>query len=62
MTEPLFTQCCQNIIGCKTCMEQWLEHSDTCAKCRGSVEGNSMFEVNGLSEAFSVLRSLFEEE
>ncbi|CAL8342203.1 unnamed protein product [Arctogadus glacialis] len=62
MTEPLYTQCCQNLIGCKTCVEEWLRSSDTCAKCRGCVEGNSMFEVKGLSEALSVLRSLFEEE
>ncbi|XP_062401071.1 uncharacterized protein LOC134092282 [Sardina pilchardus] len=62
MTEPIFTQCCQTLIGCKTCVEEWHRNSDTCAKCRGSVEGDSMFEVKGLSEALSVLRSLFEEE
>ncbi|KAL2095614.1 hypothetical protein ACEWY4_007762 [Coilia grayii] len=62
MTEPLFMQCCQNLIGCKTCVEEWHGNSDTCAKCRGSIEGSSMFEVKGLSEALSVLGSLFEEE
>ncbi|KAL2089165.1 hypothetical protein ACEWY4_016064 [Coilia grayii] len=62
MTEPLFMQCCKNLIGCKTCVEEWHGNSDTCAKCRGSIEGSSMFEVKGLSEALSVLGSLFEEE
>ncbi|XP_051276876.1 uncharacterized protein LOC127375083 [Dicentrarchus labrax] len=60
--EPVFTQCCRSIIGCKTCVEQWQETSVHCAKCRENTAGNDIFEVNGLSEAFSVLRSLFEEE
>ncbi|KAL7400249.1 hypothetical protein ABVT39_009212 [Epinephelus coioides] len=60
--EPVFTECCRSIIGCKTCVEQWQLTSVHCAKCRGNTEGSNIFEVNGLSEAFSVLRSLFEEE
>ncbi|XP_035981082.1 uncharacterized protein LOC105935689 isoform X2 [Fundulus heteroclitus] len=60
--EPVFTQCCQSIIGCKTCVEQWQETSVHCAKCRVNTAGNNILEVNGLSEAFSVLSSLFQEE
>ncbi|KAI7811354.1 hypothetical protein IRJ41_013630 [Triplophysa rosa] len=43
-------------------VEQWQETSVHCAKCRGNTAGNNIFEINGLSEAFAVLRSLFEEE
>lgn len=43
-------------------VQQWQSTSVHCVKCRGSTEGSNIFEVNGLSEAFSVLRSLFEEE
>ncbi|KAF0037573.1 hypothetical protein F2P81_010447 [Scophthalmus maximus] len=60
--EPVFTQCCQSIIGCKPCVEQWQETSVHCAKCRVSTADNNILEVHGLSEAFSVLRSLFDEE
>lgn len=59
---PVFTQCCRSMIGCKTCVEQWQETSVHCAKCRGNTTDNNIFEINGLSETFSVLRSLFEEE
>ncbi|KAI7807114.1 hypothetical protein IRJ41_022630, partial [Triplophysa rosa] len=60
--EPVFTECCRSIIGCKTCVEQWQETSVHCAKCRGNTAGNNIFEINGVSEALAVLRSLFEEE
>ncbi|XP_034736349.1 uncharacterized protein LOC117949883 [Etheostoma cragini] len=59
--EPVFTLCCRSIIGCKTCVEQWQETSVHCAKCRENTAGNNILQVNGLSEVFSVLRSLFEE-
>ncbi|KAF0031965.1 hypothetical protein F2P81_016520 [Scophthalmus maximus] len=60
--EPVFTQFCQSLIGCKTCVEQWQETSVHCAKCRVNTADNNILEVHGLSEAFSVLRSLFDEE
>ncbi|XP_013883193.1 rho-related protein racD [Austrofundulus limnaeus] len=59
--QPMFALCCQSIIGCKTCLERWHETSAHCAKCRGNNAGNKMFEVRGLGEAFSVLRSLVDE-
>lgn len=59
--QPVFSLCCQSIIGCKTCLERWHETSVHCAKCRGNNAGNKMFEVRGLGEAFSVLRSLVDE-
>jgi len=55
-------QCCKSIIGCKTCVEQWQETSNYCAKCRGNSTHSNVFVVNGLAETFSVLKSLFEEE
>ncbi|XP_028283980.1 uncharacterized protein LOC114450189 [Parambassis ranga] len=58
--EPVFTDCCRSIIGCKTCVMQWQMTSEHCAKCRGRTTGT--FEVNGLTEVLSVLRPFFEEE
>ncbi|XP_044224762.1 E3 ubiquitin-protein ligase UHRF2-like [Thunnus albacares] len=60
--EPVFAQCCRSIIGCKTCVERWQQTFVHCPKCRGNTAGNNIFEVTGLLEAFSVLRSLFEED
>ncbi|XP_026098658.1 E3 ubiquitin-protein ligase UHRF2-like isoform X2 [Carassius auratus] len=60
--EPVFTECCRSIIGCKTCVVQWQETSVHCAKCRGNTANNTIYEINGLSDTFSVLRSLYEEE
>lgn len=59
--EPMFSLCCQSITGCKTCMERWYKTSMQCAKCRRDNAGNKMFEVHGLGEALSVLRSLVNE-
>lgn len=43
-------------------VEQWQETFDYCAKCRGNSTQSNAFEVNGLAETFSVLKSLFEDE
>ncbi|XP_042284546.1 E3 ubiquitin-protein ligase CHFR-like [Thunnus maccoyii] len=61
IVEPVFAQCCRSIIGCKACMERWQQTSVYCPKCRGNTAENNIFEVTGLLEAFSVLRSLFED-
>ena len=34
-TEPLVPKCCNNILVCKVCMQEWLLHSHTCPHCRG---------------------------
>ncbi|XP_017273892.1 ras-related C3 botulinum toxin substrate 1 isoform X2 [Kryptolebias marmoratus] len=59
--EPMFSLCCQSFVGCKACVERRRETSENCAKCRGRNAGNNMLEVRGLGDAFSVLRSLFNE-
>ncbi|XP_051784488.1 uncharacterized protein LOC127527993 [Erpetoichthys calabaricus] len=55
--EPVLSWCCRSIIGCKTCVEQWLETSQHCAKCREA--NNGVIEVTVLTAAFSVLKSFF---
>ncbi|XP_077398327.1 uncharacterized protein LOC144033843 [Festucalex cinctus] len=57
VNKPIFTQCCRSIIGCKACVELWRKTSAQCAKCRSDTKANTMFEVAGLSDPFSVLRS-----
>ncbi|XP_028656977.2 uncharacterized protein LOC114651192 isoform X1 [Erpetoichthys calabaricus] len=58
--EPVLSRCCRSIIGCKTCVEQWLETSPHCAKCREA--NNGVIEVTGLTAAFSVLKSFFTDQ
>nr|XP_024661071.1 uncharacterized protein LOC112436095 [Maylandia zebra] len=56
--DPVFSLCCRSIIGCKTCVEQWQETSQHCAKCRES--NNGVLQITGLTAAFSVLKSFLQ--
>ncbi|KAK7168473.1 hypothetical protein R3I94_002520 [Phoxinus phoxinus] len=34
MEEPMFSTCCESLVGCQTCVEQWRLTADHCLKCR----------------------------
>lgn len=61
MEDPVFSVCCQNLIGCRQCIDEWQQNSPHCAKCRQITEGRNVFTVNGLSDALGVFTAISEE-
>ncbi|XP_067303713.1 uncharacterized protein [Pseudorasbora parva] len=55
MERPVFTSCCRSVLGCKVCIDQWMENSRQCPKCRS--EGVVITEVAGLSNVLEVTNS-----
>ncbi len=54
--EPLFVTCCQQVLGCKNCIENWINTRHSCPLCRS--EAPQMFKINGYDQLLDYLRSI----
>lgn len=50
---PVYTPCCQRLVGCKGCIEHWLEDHGTCPHCSSAAINPS--ELKGLGETLSMI-------
>ena len=50
MDSPLFSPCCNRILGCRVCLHNWFAHSPTCPDCKQGVTTTEWLEVKGLQE------------
>ncbi|XP_070409094.1 uncharacterized protein [Nothobranchius furzeri] len=55
VVEPIVATCCQSLIGCLTCTEEWKKNSAFCPKCRADEFGINTVRVTGLSDALAAL-------
>ncbi len=53
---PFYQPCCQQLVGCKSCVDRWLDDHDTCLHC--SSEGVIPSELKGVDELLSVVCAL----
>ncbi|XP_076851625.1 uncharacterized protein LOC143502797 isoform X1 [Brachyhypopomus gauderio] len=58
MADPIVSSCCQSLIGCRICIEEWQITSATCPKCRADDFSVNTHRLNGLSEALDTLRNI----
>ncbi|KAL2087177.1 hypothetical protein ACEWY4_018236 [Coilia grayii] len=58
LQEPMVSTCCESIVGCKTCIQQCLDASDVCPKCRGNDFTNHVHRLCGLMDALSALADI----
>ncbi|XP_016397389.1 guanylate-binding protein 1-like [Sinocyclocheilus rhinocerous] len=58
MNEPMVSSCCQSLIGCRICIEEWQINSPFCPKCRAGDSGNNIQRLMGLSDALAALRNI----
>lgn len=58
MEEPMFSTCCDSLVGCRTCVEQWLLTADHCLKCRAQEFDSKVHQVKGLSAFLSSFKEI----
>lgn len=58
MEEPMFSTCCESLVGCRTCVEQWLLTADHCLKCRAQEFDSKVHQVKGLSAFLSSFKEI----
>ncbi|XP_076863841.1 uncharacterized protein LOC143516130 [Brachyhypopomus gauderio] len=58
MAEPMFATCCNSLIGCKVCVQQWQETSDQCMRCRGDHFSFNVHRLAGLTEVLGVIQDI----
>ncbi|XP_030589338.1 uncharacterized protein LOC115782935 isoform X1 [Archocentrus centrarchus] len=58
MEEPMFSTCCESLVGCRTCVEQWLLTADHCLKCRAEEFDRRVHQVKGLHAVLSLLKEI----
>ncbi|RVE63439.1 hypothetical protein OJAV_G00136260 [Oryzias javanicus] len=58
VVEPMVSTCCQSLIGCRSCTEEWQKNSIFCPKCRADDFGHNMQRLTGISDALSVFKDL----
>ncbi|XP_076850044.1 uncharacterized protein LOC143498996 [Brachyhypopomus gauderio] len=59
MVVPMFAVCCQSLIGCKLCNEEWLRTSTQCLRCRAENFASHVHVVLGLCDVLLALRDAF---
>ncbi|XP_076830207.1 uncharacterized protein LOC143476104 isoform X2 [Brachyhypopomus gauderio] len=59
MVVPMFAVCCQSLIGCKLCIEEWLRTSTQCLRCRAENFASHVHVVLGLCDVLLALRDAF---
>ncbi|XP_034031122.1 uncharacterized protein LOC117514662 [Thalassophryne amazonica] len=58
--DPMVTSCCNSIVACRICLEQWKNNSEFCPKCQASGIDVNMQRLIGLSEVFTALQKILE--
>ncbi|XP_051945323.1 uncharacterized protein LOC127617357 [Xyrauchen texanus] len=58
MEEPMFSTCCESLVGCRTCVEQWLLTADHCLKCRAQEVDSEVHQVKGISAFLSSFKEI----
>uniref|UniRef100_A0A1A8LH55 RING-type domain-containing protein n=1 Tax=Nothobranchius pienaari TaxID=704102 RepID=A0A1A8LH55_9TELE len=61
MSKPMFSTCCQSLLGCQTCVEHWLLNTNYCLKCRAEDFEFKVHEVKGLSAVLAFLKEVHTE-
>ena len=50
VTKPQFMVCCQRIVGCEGCLNNWFADHNTCPHCAQPVSDETCIEVKGLDD------------
>ena len=50
MDTPLFSPCCNRILGCSVCLHNWFAHNSSCPHCKQAVTATEWLEVKGLQQ------------
>ncbi|XP_039528959.1 uncharacterized protein LOC120480077 [Pimephales promelas] len=58
ISEPMLSECCRSIIGCRACIEEWALTSNQCLKCRSEFSVLNIIRVAGLSTVLDVVKEL----
>ncbi|XP_065125948.1 uncharacterized protein [Paramisgurnus dabryanus] len=58
ISEPVLSECCRSLVGCRGCIEQWASTSNQCVKCRSEFSMNNIIRVVGLSAVLDVVKEL----
>ncbi|CAM4462427.1 unnamed protein product [Leuciscus chuanchicus] len=53
--------CCQSLIACKVCFDQWQRNANTCVKCRGDNSRENTYRVTGIDGALSAFGDLIKD-
>ena len=50
LNKPQFARCCQRIVGCEDCINDWFRRQNTCPHCAQPILDDNCLEVEGLDE------------
>ena len=56
--QPIFSNCCQRIIACSTCMQEWTRHSSSCPLCSSS--SVNQLQLKGIDDVLNFANALFD--
>lgn len=56
--QPIVSNCCQQIIACSTCMQEWTHHSSSCRLCSSS--SINQLQLKGIDDVLNFANSLFD--
>ncbi|XP_056598225.1 uncharacterized protein LOC130416191 [Triplophysa dalaica] len=59
VVEPMVSSCCQSLVGCRSCIEEWQKNSAFCPKCRIDDFSANIQRLTGLADALTALGSIF---
>ena len=60
--KPVVGTCCQSLLGCKLCLEEWFSTSESCPKCRSESGRSGQLELKGLDTVFKAIKPLLTDE
>ena len=61
--KPIVTKCCQHVIGCESCVAQWLQNSNQCPHCSSSGPSVSVHvQLKGFDEVLTAASLMFEQK
>ncbi|RXN22465.1 guanylate-binding 1-like protein [Labeo rohita] len=58
VVEPIVSSCCQSLVGCRSCIDEWKRNSVFCPKCRADDFHMNTQRLTGLSDALAALGNI----
>ena len=56
MDNPVVTQCCRSLIGCRVCVDQWTATNTHCPRCRDEAFEEKQFSITGMGDVIDILK------
>ena len=56
-SSPVVSSCCHRVVGCETCVLQWVSERSRCPLCSSATTASAVFVLRGFDDVMQVLRA-----